>query len=134
MKQFELNAEFDKNNYELSKSQLFPNLYLGADQNFSMGRTVDPYTNEFSEENVSSNRLGVSSSVILFDGLKTYNSIKQNTFNLMASLQNVEKAKNDISLNVVTAYLQILFRNIWLISRQLIINISLKMEIQKSLR
>jgi outer membrane protein len=37
------------------------------------------------------------------------NTIRQNEFNLQASLQDLEKLKNDIALNIAAAYLQILF-------------------------
>ncbi|MFH2095885.1 MAG: TolC family protein, partial [Bacteroidota bacterium] len=38
-----------------------------------------------------------------------YNTIKQNRLNLLASIEDVEKMKNDISLNIAAMYLQILF-------------------------
>ncbi|MCK4663107.1 MAG: TolC family protein [Bacteroidales bacterium] len=109
LKQQKLNAEYNKNIYSQSKTERLPNLNAFADQNLSFGRSVDPYTNEFSDDNVKSNNFGISSSVTIFKGLQNYYTIKQNHFNLLASLSDVDKIKNDISLNIVSTYLQILF-------------------------
>jgi outer membrane protein len=53
--------------------------------------------------------MGVSSSVNLFRGLQTMNTIKQNKLDLMASYEDVETIKNDISLRIASSYLTILF-------------------------
>ena len=109
IKQQELNAKYSKNTLIQSKAEALPNLNAQANHNYSFGRAVDPYTNTFSTENVISDNFSLSSSVTLFNGFQIINTIKQNQFNLLASIQDVEKMKNDISLNIASAYLQILF-------------------------
>jgi outer membrane protein len=47
----------------------------------------------------------------LFSGFQKLNTVRQNKTDLLASLQDLEKLKNDISLNIAAAYLQILFNN-----------------------
>lgn len=108
IKQQKLNAEYSENEYLRSKVQILPNLNGNASHNYNFGRSVDPYTNQFSEENVMSDNFSLSSSVTIFNGLQNLNTIKKNKYNLMANLEDVEKAKNDIALNIAAAYLQIL--------------------------
>ncbi len=109
VKQQKLNTEITKNVYSQSKLSILPNLNAGADYTMYFGRSVDPYSNEFSDNNGKSSNLSVSSSITLFNGLQTYNTIKKNKLNFLASLQDFEKMKNDIGLNISGAYLQILF-------------------------
>lgn len=109
IKQQELNVLRSENSLTLSKAALLPNLNGNAAQNFNWGRSVDPYTNDFTENNTSSNNFSLSSSVLLFNGFQNNNTIKQNKFELLASIQDVEKMKNDISLNIAAAYLQVMF-------------------------
>ena len=109
IKQQELNVARSENSYTLSKAAVLPNLNGSAAQNFNWGRSVDPYTNEFTETNSSSNNFSLNSSVVLFNGFQNLNTIKQNNFELLASIQDVEKMKNDISLNIAASYLQVLY-------------------------
>ena len=109
IKQQELNAKYSENLLVQSKLNLLPSLNGNTSLNNSFGRSVDPYTYEFTTENVQSMNFSLSSSVTLFSGLQKLNAIKQNEFNLLSSLQDVEKTKNDIALNITAAFLQILF-------------------------
>jgi outer membrane protein len=95
--------------YLKSKMTFLPSINGSANQNYALGRSVDPYTNQFSEKNVSSNNFALSGSMTLFNGLQNVNALRENFFNLQASIEDLQKAKNDISLNIASAFLQILF-------------------------
>ncbi len=110
IKQQKLNTEYNSNVLQQSKVELYPNLNGAASYGSSFGRALDQTTYQFTEnQTVQSLNLNLSSSVTLFSGFQKVNTIKQNEFNLQASLQDLEKLKNDISLNIAAAYLQILF-------------------------
>jgi len=110
IKQQAINTEYNSNILDQSKIGLAPNLNAGVNHGWSFGRALDQTTYEFTEqESVMSTNVNVNSSVTLFNGLQQFNTIKQNEFNLMASLQDLEKLKNDISIFIASAYLQILF-------------------------
>ena len=109
VKQQAINNQYNKNTLDQSKYELLPSLNGSASGNLNSGRSVDPYTYEFTTENVTSYNFSINSSVTLFAGLQQYNTIKANEFNLQASLKDYEKLKNDIALNISSAYLQILF-------------------------
>lgn len=109
IKQTELNTQYNQNVLDQSKISRLPNLNAGADYRFGFGRVLDQTSYQF--ENSQQNYVGVnvSSSVNLFNGFQKKNTIEQNQLNLLASYEDVQKIKNDISLNIAAAYLQILF-------------------------
>lgn len=109
IKQQGLTTEYNENLLNQSKIQLAPNLNAGATHYYSFGRALDYTDYKFKESNFSSDNVNLSSSVTLFRGLQQYNTIQQNEFNLLASLQDLEMIKNDISLSLAWGYLQILF-------------------------
>ncbi len=110
IKQRVLNTEYNENLVKLSKLGQIPNLNASSNYTYSLGRALDQTTYQFTEDQqIKSISMGLSSSVTLFNGLRVRNTILQNELNLMASYEDVEKIKNDISLNIAAAYLAILF-------------------------
>ena len=110
IKQQKLNTEYNSNLLQQSKVDLYPNLNGSASYGSSFGRALDQTTYQFTQnQTVQSVNLNLSSSVTLFSGFQKLNTIKQNEFNLQASIQDLDKLKNDISLNIAAGYLQILF-------------------------
>ncbi|MCK5137159.1 MAG: TolC family protein [Bacteroidales bacterium] len=110
IKQSVLNTEYNENLLKQSKLGQIPNLSASSNYTHSWGRALDQTTYQFTEnQQIGSLSLGVSSSVNLFNGLRVRNTILQNELNLMASYEDVEKIKNDISLNIAAAYLSIMF-------------------------
>ncbi len=109
IKQQELQTKLQENTLEQSKLDLLPSLNGTATNNWSFGRALDETTYQFTEEeNVRSNQFYASSGVTLFSGLQSYNTIVRNRYNVDASFQDLQNIKDDISLNVALAYLQIL--------------------------
>ncbi len=109
VKQQELSTQVQKNNLFQSKVDLAPNLNGSLSRNYSFGRAVDAYTNEFTNEKTTTDNYSVNSSVTLFQGFQKINTIRRNELDLRASLLDLEKLKNDIALNVASSYLNVLF-------------------------
>lgn len=108
VKQADLSTKQAAINLNQGKANLLPNLN-GQFQNFyNVGRTIDRFTNQFANATVQSMNLFVGSQLTLFNGLQNYNTIKQGELNLGASKSDAEQTRNDISLNVANAYLQVL--------------------------
>ena len=91
-----------------SKNSRLPDLGASAGQNFSFGRGLTA-ENTYSNTNTSSTSFSLSSSVPLFTGFQIPNQIKLNQLNLEAATADLEKAKNDIRMQVAQAYVQILY-------------------------
>ena len=110
IKQSKINTEYNENLLKQAKSNLLPNLNANIGYGVSFGRALDPITYEFTEDQtVNSINTGLSSSVLLFNGFQQKNTIERERYNLLSSIQDLEKLKNDISLNIAGQYLQILF-------------------------
>jgi len=108
IKQQQLNAQTYDNTLFQSKMNLLPNLNANGNYSQSFGRALDATTYRFSDQTIKSSSFSVSSAVTLFNGLQQYNTVKQNEFNLLATIQDAERLKNDIALLIAAGYLQIL--------------------------
>jgi len=109
IKQQELNSKIQANQVLQSKVDLAPNLNGSISRNYSYGRSVDPYTNRFTEEKTTNDNYSINSQLTLFKGFQKFNTIKKNQLNLKANLADLEKFKNDIVLSISSAYLTVLF-------------------------
>ena len=91
-----------------SKNSRLPDLSGSIGQNFSFGRglTAD---NTYSNTNTSSTSISLGASVPIFTGFQIPNQIKLDQLNLEAATADLEKAKNDIRMQVAQAYVQILY-------------------------
>jgi outer membrane protein len=108
IKQQTLNTDMYQNNLFQSKANLLPNLNASGNVSQSFGRALDATTYDFYDQQIKSSSFSVSSSVTLFNGLQQYNTIQQNKLDLLSSIEETEKIKNEISLMIAAAYLQIL--------------------------
>jgi len=108
IKQAGLQVAANENNLIQSKWQRWPNLGFNASQGFSFGRNIDPFTNQFVQRNISFNNFGFNAGATVFNGYQLQNNIKQNSLTLQASEKDLAATRNDITLNVALAYLNIL--------------------------
>jgi outer membrane protein len=109
IKQRSLTIESSKADVFQSKLNMLPDLNGFANHGYNFGKTVDRYTNTFATERVQTNNFNLSSSVTLFGGFQKVNQLKQNKLNLNADQYDLDKFMDDISLNIATSFLQILF-------------------------
>ena len=91
-----------------AKNARLPEVSGSVGQNFSFGRGLT-YENTYTNTNTSNTSLSLSASVPLFTGFQIPNQIKLNQLNLEAATADLEKAKNDIRMQVAQAYVQILY-------------------------
>ena len=91
-----------------SKNSRLPDLNGSVGQNFSFGRGLTA-ENTYSNTNTSSTSFSLGTSVPLFTGFQIPNQIKLDQLNLEAATADLEKAKNDIRMQVAQAYVQILY-------------------------
>jgi outer membrane protein len=109
LKQAELNNFINKNNTNQSKAAILPTVNAGAQHTYNFGRTIDRYTNTFANTQVLSQNFYISSNVVLWSGLAQYNNVKANEYNFLSGTENFLQQKNDLSLNVATAYINVIF-------------------------
>lgn len=106
----QLALQRDNQTLNLKTSQLsyVPNLNAGLDQNFSFGRAAGS-DNVISSQSVATTSFNVSSSMPLFTGLRIINQIASDKLNLQAAIEDLNKAKEDLSLQITAYYLNILY-------------------------
>lgn len=109
IKRQELQTELNKNNLEQSRYQILPNLNGSGNHSWNFGHNTDRITNQVYTTTVMSDNFGLSSSVTLFSGFQLLNTIQQNKYLMEKSLEDYKRAQNDISLQIATSFLQILF-------------------------
>jgi len=96
-------------NYLQSKMTMLPSFNANSNFNYNWGRTIDPVTNLFTEQRVNSINMSLSSSVLLWNGFRLFYSMKQNEEDLDAANEDLMRARNDVIINVITLYLNIVF-------------------------
>lgn len=109
LKQYKLNKEGAEITGKQLRMERLPNLNASSNIGLSFGRVVNPATNDFETENSTYQSIGFNSGLMLFNGFRVRNSIRQNDLYTDASEADLRQAENDLALNVALAYLNVLF-------------------------
>jgi outer membrane protein len=117
VKQSQFSESLSDVNLKQSKVALYPTLGANVNQNMGWGRNQIASGLYQNIQNYNLNS-GLNSSVDLFNGFSKINQIKQNKVLLDAGKTNTEKVKNDLILQVITSYLQILYNKDFLKAAQ----------------
>jgi outer membrane protein len=110
IKQNALNLESLKQDVVGAKGNFLPNLNASSSLgSLRFGSTIDPVTNgRISSTNFSSS-YNINSGITVFNGFRLLNSYKNAQLGVDKSKLELSKIKDDIALNVVNSYLNILF-------------------------
>jgi len=111
IRQQAIQTDQNRNTVNTAKYARLPNLNGGANQGWTWGRTPSPTDNTYVNTSSTSTGFSVSTSVPLFTGFRLHNTYVAAKLNLQASLEDLQKAKEDISISVTSAYMQALFDN-----------------------
>jgi outer membrane protein len=108
IKQAVITEALAKEDYQQSKYNQLPNLFVTPSGGYNFGR--NPVAGQYAYVNKSTFSVNGSSSlqVTLYQGGQLHNQILQNRLFLDVDKTTTEKIKNDLLLNVVTDYLTIL--------------------------
>jgi outer membrane protein len=100
----------EKQTYTLStaRNSRLPDLTGSVGQNFNFGRGLTE-DNIYENTNTTSTNFQLNTSIPLFTGFQIPENIKLSRLNLEALTEDLEKAKNDIRMQVAQAYVQILY-------------------------
>ena len=91
-----------------ARNSRLPNLSASASQNWSFGRGLTS-ENTYSNQNTGSTSFSLGTSVPLFTGFRIPRTIELNKLNLEAATADLAKARDDVSVQVAQAYVQILY-------------------------
>ena len=90
-----------------AKAQRFPSLNASASQNFNWTRSTAGTESGLTGTNGSN--YSVNSVVTIFNASKLTNQIKQAELDIQGGILSLETTKESISLNIMNAYLQVLY-------------------------
>lgn len=108
VKQSGLLAETADVNLKQARANLLPDLNASLNHGINQGRSIDPFTNTYVNQSVNYANYGINSGVVLFNGMSLQNAVKQNAYAYDASRMEWQQAKDNLTLNVILAYLQVL--------------------------
>ncbi|MCW3078774.1 TolC family protein [Segetibacter sp.] len=91
-----------------AKSNVLPDLFGNLGHGFNQGRSIDPFTNSYINQQILFASYSLGSSVVLFNGFQLKNLIKQNSLSYEANKMDLQQIKDNVTLNVILAYVQIL--------------------------
>lgn len=103
------NVENSEVNFRQAKMAMLPNLNANLSYGYNWGRSVNPVTNEFTTQEINFLSPNAQSSVTLFNGLRIQSTIKQNSRDYQASVEDLQKTKNDLVLNIASLFVNVIF-------------------------
>lgn len=91
-----------------SKANLLPNISGSIDHTANQGRNIDRTTNSYINQQYTNAYYSLQANLTLFNGLRLMNTIKSNQYAYDASKMELQWNKDQLMLQVILAYLQIL--------------------------
>ncbi|MET0636087.1 MAG: TolC family protein [Chitinophagaceae bacterium] len=108
VRQADVQARISAMTYRQSQLGLYPVLNVQNSAGFQFGRSIDPVSNQFTNQHFFSANHSVNANVDLFNWFSKTNAVAANKYASQAADAGIDKAKNDVALNIANAYLQIL--------------------------
>lgn len=109
IKRQEANVKSQEISLNSAKSSRLPGVNASAGQNFNFGRglTID---NTYINSNTQSTGFNIGADLPIYSGGQIANNIKARKLDLLAAMSDLEYAKEHISIQVASAYLEALFQ------------------------
>jgi outer membrane protein len=111
VKQSDVQARLVALQVKLNEAGQYPALNFGSNTGFNFGRSINPATNTFEVSSIFFSNFQLQSSVNVFNWFSQRHVIAASRLDKNAAEATLEKARNDIALNVAVAYLQTLLSN-----------------------
>lgn len=108
IKQRQLSAQQGEIEVTAAKDRFLPEVSAYGSQNFNFGRGLTS-ENTYVNRNTSSFSVGGNLSLPIFQGLSAVRNLSYSRASLRALLEQVEAAKDDVTLNIISQYLQALY-------------------------
>jgi len=108
VRQTDLQSRFSELSYKQDKASQLPTLNFSSSTGYRLGRSENPTTGVLEDNNFFNLGMQLQSGVTIFNWFSKKNTIEASRLSWEADKQQIQKAKDDIALNVAVAYLQIL--------------------------
>ena len=101
-------AESARINYNQSKANMLPSLNAGISHTQYNGRSINPYTNSYINEQNTAGSYQLSSGITLWNGSSIQNYMKQYRLSFEAGKMDEQNAKDKLTINLILSYLSVL--------------------------
>jgi outer membrane protein len=98
-----------KVDFDQSRWFRVPTLSGSLNYRFNWGRNVDPTTNDYTTEELRNLSPSIDASMMVFNGFRIHNSIRENGRAFYAAEHDLQKTKNDVMVNVTSLYITVIF-------------------------
>ncbi|MDY4845778.1 MAG: TolC family protein [Parabacteroides sp.] len=93
---------------QTNRAAWLPAVNANMGQSFQFGR-ASTKSGVIVDQNASNTSFNINLDMPLFDGMKTYHNIAASKLNLKAAVETLNKAKEDLSIQIASTYLQVLY-------------------------
>lgn len=108
VKQAAVQAGLDSLTFRQSRLSQIPTASFNTNTGLQFGRSIDPTTNQFTTTQLLFQQYNFQVNATIFNWNNLKNNILSSKYAAEASKMDIEKAKNDLGLNVASSYLQAL--------------------------
>ena len=108
VRQADLQTRFSALSLTQNKASQLPTLNYSASTGYRLGRSENPTTGVLEDNNFFNLSMQLQTGVTIFNWFSKKNTIEASRLSWEADKAQVQKAKDDVALNVAVAYLQIL--------------------------
>jgi len=109
IKQSELEAKLADIDKKLAVGNFLPNLNAGGSHSWNIGLNQNITTGLLENQTIQFTSASLNSSIDIYNGLQNQNRLRRAKLAQTASLYQLSKMQDDISLNIANLYLEILF-------------------------
>jgi outer membrane protein len=108
VKQADVQARISALQLKLNEAGRYPSLGLSTNAGYNFGRSINPATNSFENRSIFFSGFSLQSNVNLFNWFSQRYAVEAGRLDKLAADAAIDKARNDVALNVAVAYLQAL--------------------------
>ena len=91
-----------------AKAALLPSISGNVSRAVYNGKSVNPYTNEYVNQQYTADNYGLNASLVLWHGSSIMNYLKQSNLDYQASRMSYQQAKDQVTIQVILSYLAVL--------------------------
>ncbi|QRR01846.1 TolC family protein [Dyadobacter sandarakinus] len=111
-----LQAEAAQAQLRQTRSQIFPQIYISANQSVNLGRSIDQYTNAYIDQVYNYSSLSTGLQVPVFQGFKLQNQIRQYVLLKESAMENRTAVLNAQTVLLMQGYVNVLATNALLLA------------------
>ncbi|MBS1730149.1 MAG: TolC family protein [Bacteroidetes bacterium] len=106
VKEAQYQADYAKTSWGQAKGNRLPFINFQMNQGISDGRSIDPFSNGYVDQNVGYANYGLNANLLLWNGNSARNSAKQFELSYEASKMDLKQEQDNTTIAVILAYLQ----------------------------